>query len=186
MSTENRFQPPRAGVADVRGRQSSQYQPVRIWSAAGRIGRLRYLGYLMGGYLVMMMFIGIAGAFAGATRSPAIITIMVVLGIIPYLLFSVLMHIQRAHDMGWSGWACLLAFIPLVGLLWVFKGGTTGENKFGAPPPPNSIGVALLALLPPLAIGILAAVALPAYQGYVQRAKAAQLNQQQGQQAPTP
>jgi hypothetical protein len=53
MSTENRFQPPRAGVADVRGRQSSQYQPVRIWSAAGRIGRLRYLGYLMGGYLVV-------------------------------------------------------------------------------------------------------------------------------------
>ena len=62
-------------------------------------------------------------------------------------------------------------------LIWIFKSGTKGRNRFGAPPPPNGMGVLIGAWLLPVitVLGILAAVALPAYQGYTTRAKAAQV-----------
>jgi hypothetical protein len=75
----------------------------------------------------------------------------------------------------------LLALIPFVGLIWLFKSGTPGSNRFGAPPPPNTTGVKVLACIAPAIaiIGILAAIAIPAYQDYVTRAQEAQ--QSQGQ-----
>jgi uncharacterized membrane protein YhaH (DUF805 family) len=183
MSTANPYQPPRAAVEDVKGRSSGQYQPVKMWSSQGRIGRLRYLGNLMGGYLVMGLAAGVLGTLAGP-RGGGALSLLVV---IPYLVFSVLKIIQRSHDMDWSGWSAFLAFIPLVGLVWTFKAGSTGENRYGAPPPPNTTGVKVLALVLPIVavIGILAAVALPQYAKYTQRAKALQQQQQQ-QTQPTP
>ena len=41
----------------------------------------------------------------------------------------------------------LLALIPFVGLIWIFKGGTPGSNRFGAPAPANTLGVKILGLL---------------------------------------
>jgi uncharacterized membrane protein YhaH (DUF805 family) len=93
------------------------------------------------------------------------------------LIFVTLIMIQRSHDMGWSGWTVLLGIlIPFVGLIWIIKSGTAGENSWGAPPPPNTTGVKILAFaMPAIAIiGILAAIALPAYQQYVQRSQAIQ------------
>ena len=60
-------------------------------------------------------------------------------------------------------------------MFW-FIPGTSGSNRFGAPPPPNSTGVILLALILPIifVIGIVAAIAIPAYQDYATRARASQ------------
>ncbi len=76
--------------------------------------------------------------------------------------------------MNLSGWWSLAAFIPLVGLVWVFKGGTRGVNRWGAPPPPNGLVVRIAGLALPILfmIGIVAAIALPAYQEYTIRANA--------------
>jgi len=54
--------------------------------------------------------------------------------------------------------------------------GTQGPNRFDHPPPPNSVGVILLALIPPLlmVIGIIAAIAIPAYVQYQERAQTSQ------------
>ena len=69
----------------------------------------------------------------------------------------------------------LLAFIPFVGLIWLFKSGTEGENRFGAPPPPNSLMVKILGLALPIAyLLVVFAIAIPAYQNYVERARAQQ------------
>jgi hypothetical protein len=95
---------------------------------------------------------------------------------IPTLAVLFLLYIQRAHDMDWSGWASLLFLIPLVNLIFVFKAGTQGVNRFGAPPPPNGIWVKIGAFVI-FGIfflgGILAAIAIPAYLQYVQRTHAA-------------
>ena len=155
------------------------------FSARGRVGRLRYLANAVGAYLVMIaavLAVGmVVGVVAGGTgyggSTSALGGWIGVLLSIPYLVFLVLKVIQRSHDMDWNGWMSLLAFIPLVGLIWVFKAGTDGPNRYGAPPPPNTTLIKIGGLVIPVigAIGILAAVALPAYQEYVQRAKAAQV-----------
>lgn len=172
-NTMNPYAAPRAPVADVDAREHG-VQPVKLFSARGRVGRLRYFSYSIAGYLVTgiaAFVLSISMAAAGQSAAIGVLTL------IPYFIFIVLLTLQRSHDMNWTGWTAPLAFIPVVGLVWLFKSGTQGVNRFGSPPPPNTLSVKILAwILPGIAfVGIVAAIALPAYQQYVQRAKAAQL-----------
>jgi len=177
MSNVNPYAPPQAVVADVHV-SGGEVQPVRRWSGKGRIGRLRYLAHITGAYLLMILFVFVASFALGFIGAGAAATAVGGLGFIVYLVFLLLKTIQRSHDMNWSGWTAILALIPLVGLVWIFNPGTEGDNRYGAPPPPNTLGVKILGLGLPVGIfviGILAAIALPAYQDYVKRAKAAQV-----------
>ena len=175
----NPYAAPSAAVADVY-QGGADVQPVKLWSAKGRIGRARFLAYTLYSYVLFIIaafVLGLLIGVAGLGSSEGAIVVLTVVLAIPYLVFYVLTGIQRSHDMDWSGWMLFLALIPLVALIWVFKSGTKGRNRFGAPPPPNGIGVLIGAWLLPVitVLGILAAVALPAYQGYTTRAKAAQV-----------
>lgn len=172
MATMNPYAPPQAHVDDVEDGDVGT-QPVKTWSAQGRVGRLRYLAHLMAAYLLVAVVGFVGGMLGGMLRSEALGTVFVGVGVAVYILFTVLKTIQRSHDMDWSGWTSLLALIPFVGLIWIFKGGTAGRNRFGAPPPPNTFGVKFLALLFPAiaVIGIIAAVTIPAYQSYAKRAQ---------------
>jgi uncharacterized membrane protein YhaH (DUF805 family) len=175
MATANPYLPPQAEVADIHT-AATEFSEPKVWSARGRIGRLRYLAYTAVASLVLMLAVGVLAAVAGAQ----VAGIATFIAYIPFFVLMVLSLIQRSHDMGWSGWMSLLAFIPLVGLIWLFKAGTPGVNRFGAPPPPNTTGVKLGASLIVLffVLGIVAAIALPAYQQYTMRAKAASMQQQ--------
>lgn len=178
MSAVNPYSPPRAAVADLDAADGEGgTQPVRIFSYRGRVGRLRYLAYLSVGYLVMILASMVIGGIAGFSGSGNLASALGALMAIPYFVFWALVSIQRSHDMDWNGWTTLLILIPVVGLVWIFKGGTRGGNRFGPPPPPNTTGVKIAAFLFPavMVIGILAAIALPAYQQYQMRAKAAQM-----------
>lgn len=174
--TMNPYAAPKAAVADVFGNEAG-VQPVRMFSAKGRVGRLRYLAYGLVGYLAMLLAAIVLGAGAGAMGKGSAAGWLGVVAVIPYFIFMALLTIQRSHDMDWSGWTAILAFIPLVGLIWLINSGTKGGNRFGAPPPPNSLLVKIGGLAFPviMVVGIIAAIALPAYQGYTQRAKASQV-----------
>ena len=171
MESTNRFAPPGAQVEDVA--LAGGVQPIRLWPPKGRVGRLRFLAYGIGLYIpffVILLVFGIASRFA-----PGFENVGLVLGYVVYVAGSVVLLIQRSHDMNLSGWWSIAAFIPLVGLVWLFKGGTPGANRWGAPPPPNSTGVIVVAWFLPVIfiLGIVAAVALPAYRDYTVRAHAA-------------
>lgn len=177
MSSPNPYAPPRANVADVPAGEA--FQPVKVWSAQGRIGRLRYLSYQGVAYLLLLVVGTVGGVVAALLQSPGWVMGMVIVGSVPYFVLTVLLTIQRCHDIDWTGWASLLALIPLVGLLFWFMPGTPGSNRFGAPPPPNGTGVKVMAwlgvlMLVLLIVGVLAAISLPAYMDYQQRARAAQ------------
>ena len=163
--SSNRYAAPRAAVSDIEAAQD--YQEIRMWSAGGRVGRLRYLAYTTGASLLAGC---IAGVLGGALGGLGMVVALVVY--IAAIVFSIFVGIQRSHDMDWSGWTVLLGLIPFVGLIWIFKSGSPGTNSYGAPPPPNTTGVKILGLLLPIlfVVGILAAIAIPAYAEYTRRA----------------
>lgn len=171
MAESNPYSPPKAEVGDITT-EAESFQPINLWSASGRIGRLRYLAYSMVSSIVFGIAIGLLTAILGKSLIPVVTLLLE----IPLLIFMVLMAIKRSHDMNWTGWTVFLAIIPFVGLIWMFKAGSSGRNEYGDPPPPNSLPVKIFGLMFPFVavIGILAAIALPAYQNYVKRAQAAQ------------
>lgn len=172
--------------SDVREVVSNEDTSVRLWSWRSRLGRVRYLAYLMA--LVLLVWLG--GSVLGAAlalvwpgKSEAsmmglTITLMVLIyG--TFLVGSYALAVRRLHDCDTSGWWALLLLVPLVNIvfgfaLW-FIPGTRGPNRFGPQTPGNGIGVSILAALAPLAVvayvGIIAAVAIPEYQKYVQKAQ---------------
>ncbi|MBC7917132.1 MAG: DUF805 domain-containing protein [Rhodoferax sp.] len=178
MQATNPFSPPLAAVADI-AEHGDVFQPVHIFAWRGRIGRLRFIAYSMLAYLIAGVLGVVIGAIAGLANAGELGSMGAELSTIAIaLVLMAFVTIQRSHDMGWSGWSALLSLIPFVGLVWVFKSGSAGSNRFGAPPPPNTLGVKIVAFILPgiMLLGIVAAIALPAYQTYVTKAKAAQMN----------
>ncbi len=169
--------------------EETRTQTLRFFSLEGRIGRLRYLAYGIGVALICII-----PAILGWTLLAAhqVALGWVVLGVV--YLFIVVMDvaftIRRLHDMNASGWWALILLVQfvvsliltpissLIGLIFslvlLFTPGT-GENRFGASPPPNSVWTsAATVVVIPLGIGILAAIAIPQYQDYVARAQMAE------------
>jgi uncharacterized membrane protein YhaH (DUF805 family) len=175
MASVNPYRAPAAAVAD----SAEQFQPVRIFAVAGRVGRARYIAYSIGlSFLIMLVFGFIAG-FAGAGGSAEVAMAAMGSGYLFTFILMFMLTIQRAHDFNTTGWLSILVLIPLVNLLFWFIPGTDGENRYGAQTPPNSVLVLIAVwILPVLFVGgIVAAIALPAYQGYVKRAQAKQFQQ---------
>jgi uncharacterized membrane protein YhaH (DUF805 family) len=161
----NPYAAPQADVRDIA--QAHDYQEVRILSPRGRIGRLRYLAWSFGFQLLILVPVMILGAVV-----PGLEYVLTGLAYLAVLAFTIILGIQRSHDMDWSGWTVLLALIPLVALIWVFKAGTDGPNRFGNPPPPNTTAIKVLGIGLPvfvIVLGVVAAIAIPAYADYVQR-----------------
>lgn len=140
----------------------------------------------------------VEGLMGGMGVAAILISIPVFIAL---MVFSIFLVIKRLHDMNWSGWVALPFFLlpylgaalmfvspvlyfaciavqMVVGLLLVFYPGTRGANAYGAETPPNGLGVTIAGLALPVivVVGIVAAVAIPAYQGYGQRAKQAEMS----------
>ena len=190
MSSINPYAPPKADVADIVDAVAPQ--PIKLWSARGRIGRLRFVAYSVLGYaavwIAMMVAggVGVAGrAVSDASHSPGagfgvLFFLIVVPSFVAFFVFGVLQSIKRLHDFGWSGWWWLLSFVPFInfilGLAMLFVPGDRASNAYGAPPPPNKAvhWIVALGVGGMFVLGIVAAIAIPQYQDYVNRARAAQ------------
>ena len=158
--------------ADLQQGQTELYEP-KVFSFSGRIGRLRYLAYYMGMYLLAMAAmipLGAIGMVAGATDNPSAIA-MVTTGVLYIVLVvaGVAFAKRRFNDLNRSGWWVLTFVVPIVNLLAtiyvLFFPGTDGDNDFGPAPTANPLGVKILALSMPVIalIGILAAVLIPMF-----------------------
>lgn len=168
--TMNQYAPPTATVEDV-GPDFLGTAKLDLFSAKGRIGRLRYLAYVTGASLVQGFVLGVAMAIIGASVPMMVLNAALYIALI---WFTIICGIKRCHDLNISGWWCLSLIIPLISLAWAFWPGTKGANRFGPPPPPNNLGVRILGLILPaiFLIGVLAAIALPTYSAYQMKAKA--------------
>lgn len=177
MHSANPYQVPQSNVDD---QDQNDYSEVKVLSVSGRIGRLRYLGYMMGySMLIYLAFAAMGGVMLAMGLPQGIFTGTIVIAYILVLILSIMLTIQRAHDFNTTGWLALLSFIPVLNLAFWFIPGTDGENRFGKKTPPNRgslIWVVVGGVVFIAVIGILAAVAIPAYQDYKTRAQAATQN----------
>jgi uncharacterized membrane protein YhaH (DUF805 family) len=177
MAVSNPYAAPKAKVSGA----DTEYGDDRIFSAKGRIGRIRYIGYTIGLTLLFGALLGAVSAFLGRSAGPAAAVPVMFVGYAAMFVVMVLLTIQRAHDFNTTGWLALLSVVPLVNLIFWFIPGTDGENRFGKQTPPNGAVAVLLALVLPLVfiLGIVAAIAIPAYQEYTKRALVPQAGQNQ-------
>jgi uncharacterized membrane protein YhaH (DUF805 family) len=180
MNDANPYTAPDAALAIE---QDELYQP-SIFSFKGRIGRLRYLAYGVGIYLVFMVImmgvaviVGMSMAAGGESAMSAVVVILMGILYIAMIVMSVMIAKRRLNDLNRSGWWFLLFIVPLINFVMaiyvIFFPGTEGSNNFGPAPERNSLGVKFLALMVPvvfIGVGILAAIAIPQYQDYVMRA----------------
>lgn len=168
-STElNPFVPPQAALEDANTEADTEFR-LNLFSPSGRIGRIRYLGYSFGLSFLVMVVMGILSVFT----SP----MLGILGWIVLIYVQMMLAIKRSHDFNVTGWLSPLAFIPLIGLVFIFVPGTDGPNRFGNKTAPNggATMMVILGLVGIMVIGLLAAIAIPAYQQYTKRAQAAQM-----------
>jgi uncharacterized membrane protein YhaH (DUF805 family) len=178
---QNPYAAPQAAI-DNPG-DDDEVQEVRLFSVSGRIGRIRYLSYLTGVYLIFAVIIGGLGAGLAASgmRDTTALFVVLGLGYLGMIVLLIMLAVQRCHDFDNSGWWVLLFLVPAVnfffGLYLLFKGGTEGRNRWGARTSPNStLSVILACILPVLfVVGIAAAIAIPAYSDYTKRAQRSQI-----------
>lgn len=158
-------------------------------SAAGRFGRMSYLGWnglmcisIM--LIIILVAIGLPGLQAPDQRLPTSAILFLGFVYMGVLYFTFIFAIRRLHDRNHSGWLSLLMLVPLanlgLALYLIFAKGDAQENQFGQPRAAQTwekvLGWFYVLIFP---IGILAAIAVPAYQDYVQRAHQAQISIQQ-------
>lgn len=163
----NPFIAPQAELEDSKTQVDEEFQ-LDFFSASGRIGRIRYLAYSMGLGMLVMLVAGILTAISRPLLFLAYPGIMYV---------NLMLAIKRSHDFNVTGWVSLLVFVPLLNLIFLFIPGTDGPNRYGNKTAPNrgAAWILVIAMIGIFVIGILAAIALPAYQQYVERARAAQV-----------
>lgn len=187
----NPYQSPTTDLDDEYYEDDYHAEPFYTWH--GRVGRIRFLSYTMLLLLVLMgitMVIGVvAGIFAGIMGGADGAGVSIMAGLVSLLsimgnfYITFVPTIRRLNDLNRTGWMSLLWLVPVVNLIFwlylVFASGDEGYNDYGAPAePPTTLHYVLAFGLPLLGIvllGILAAIALPAYQDYVMRAQMAQL-----------
>ncbi|NVJ66772.1 MAG: DUF805 domain-containing protein [Gammaproteobacteria bacterium] len=188
---ENVYQAPES---DITTHDNDATQPVKLFNAKGRMGRVRYVAYTVGLtlliYMAFLLVALVAGASVGAAGGgEGLTSVLGGAGIILFAAFYIFIlaitiwaTIQRCHDFNVSGWLTLLLIIPFAVFVFWFVPGTKGENKYGLKPEPNKaihwIGATVAPIL--MVVGILAAIAIPAYQDYVERAKSAQTQSYDG------
>jgi uncharacterized membrane protein YhaH (DUF805 family) len=150
---ESPYAPPRASV----GERVPEFATLKPFGVEGRIGRLRFLAWSMVLSLVTLAIvavfavIGLALVSTDSTAGLIIGGILAFVLCVVFLIASILISVQRLHDIGWSGWLWLLNLVPFVGsffpLLMLVMPGTNIANRYGPPPPPNSTAVKVLSSL---------------------------------------
>ncbi len=164
-----------------------------VFNANGRFGRLSFFAWLFIITIIFYVIFGITAAIftpsepmqstAGLLGGfPATAIIIFVILYIALLYLNIIFTIRRLHDMNKTGWLSLLLIIPLINLFFMLYlsigKGTLGANNYGLPRITQGwekvLGWIYIILVPITLLGIMAAIAIPAYQSYVERAKTAQ------------
>ena len=121
----------------------------------GQRNRRSYILFTLGAWLLMLaltFLLVLVGASASDDAGTAA-AVLWLLALVPFAWASWTVAAQRCRDVGWTGWAALLAVLPYVGLVFSLAlfviPGTSGPNRHG--PDPRAPGAGDLSRLQPRA-----------------------------------
>ena len=103
-----------------------------LLSHEGRLNRAQFWAFVLL-YIAASIIVGLIDGLIGTGG---------ILGVIFTLAMiypSICVYARRWHDRDKSGWWTLIAFVPILGALWIFiecgcLKGTDGPNRFGPDP----------------------------------------------------
>ncbi len=163
------------------------YQP-RFFSRHGRLGRIRYLTFLMVGFwcaafLGGMLMIFLHGLFSLNDSEPAA---LIIIAWAPMAILVLMFSKRRFNDLGLADGFALLTLIPFLNLLvflyLILAPGNSGPNRYGRPAEKNSVilivGVLIIPSLFMVGIGV---TAINAYRDYQKKAQEQEQKLQQSQ-----
>jgi uncharacterized membrane protein YhaH (DUF805 family) len=113
-----------------------------LWSFYGRIGRLSYVGGLLinlalaAAAIAAVLYLGKdqPRVEPGGPLDPLVVSIMLP-GVVLFSWAKLALAAKRLHDLGKSGWLCLVLFIPFFNLIAVifllFARGDDYGNAYG-------------------------------------------------------
>jgi uncharacterized membrane protein YhaH (DUF805 family) len=119
-----------------------------LWSFEGRIGRARFwLGVVLvvlvsmafgfvGGLLDLLPVDPQSGEIAAEVGALSLLYALIMVVTVAYAQLAV--YAKRFHDRGKSAWWVLIAFVPVIGFLWIIielglLPGDAGPNAYGLP-----------------------------------------------------
>lgn len=184
MDGTNPYQAPQAEIETQAA--DDEMDATSVFSPQGRFGRLSYLAWGAVLAIVGWVVTALATGMNFMSTDPADIEAMDAMWLNPVVLVTtvasavvgVIFAIRRFHDFNASGWWSVTVFVPLVNLLatlvLVFAPGSADANRFGPPRRTRGWEKVVGLVVPVLFIvGMLAAIAIPAYDAYIQAAREA-------------
>lgn len=152
-SNINLYQPSTANIGDLQTIDNQITNDSRWYQMSGRIGRVRYLGYVTvvalttyvtAVFLVVMNFSMLPDSTSASMSNgiAMLLTLMLLSPLLPFVFYATIVcPKRRLHDLNLSGWYVLLMLIPLVNFIFtlylIFAPGSQGSNQYGYPPRPN-------------------------------------------------
>ena len=108
-----------------------------IYTTEGRLNRLRYFKYQII-WILIGLLIGLIIGFIIGDSSGSLLNMVVGLFSLFMGIGNIMLSVRRLHDLNKSGWFMLLAFVPLVNLVFALylylAPGQVGANQYGADP----------------------------------------------------
>ncbi len=104
-----------------------------LFSSSGRISRSTYLLASITLQFVVVLLYYIISLFI--PEDSELLWIIGILMVVIFIIPQINIVIKRFHDLDKSGWYSLLAFVPLINIVFgwilILKEGTNGTNRFG-------------------------------------------------------
>jgi uncharacterized membrane protein YhaH (DUF805 family) len=95
---------------------SSDYiDQIPFFSLAGRLGRIRYLGWQFGATLLFIL-LAMGLAVLTALGAGKLTVGIFFLSALAYFVFNISVIVRRLHDLNWSGWWFVLWLVAMIGL----------------------------------------------------------------------
>jgi uncharacterized membrane protein YhaH (DUF805 family) len=107
---------------------------------AGRLNRTEYaivFASVIGGYVLLSVLARFLVAEAATLPLSSTHTVLLTASLTLLVWVSYAAFVKRYHDVGKSGWNCLVFFVPVIGqfvmVMLFFAPGTEGPNQYGPP-----------------------------------------------------